>query len=58
MYHTHNIQVPQLHNQVTIEDHTSGPVYGLDGDKSSESSELIFQFVSIPQVNRKFQNLG
>ena len=56
--HTHNIQVPQLHNQVTIEVHTSGPVYGLDVDKSSEQSEFMFQFVSVPQVNRNYQNLG
>ena len=56
--HTHNIQVPQSHNQVTIEVHTSGPVYGLDGDKFSEQSEFVFKFVSVPQVNQNFQNLG
>ena len=47
-----------VHNQVTIEVHTSGSVYGLDGDKSSEQSEFVFQFVSVPQVNQNFQNLS
>ena len=28
--YTHSIQVPQLHNQVTIEVHTSGPVFGVE----------------------------
>ena len=56
--YTHNIQLPQSHNQVTIEVHTSGPVYSLDVDKFSGQSEFVFRFVSVPQVNQNFQNLG
>ena len=48
----------KFHSHIIKLLHTSGPVYGLDVDKSSEQSELVFRSVSVPQVNQNFQNLG